>query len=149
MDKSTSKDPVLALDLFLLLSVCQWWDHVTAFESLQYNVILRSAEVHQAISSVITLGTGRGCHPVDVGSQHSVCELDHRVAEVDDGMTGKWFDVAPLRVSSGWKDLEATKAIEEDSDTAEVGVLAKCDTPVVDGLWWRFDESDLVPTDAV
>ena len=64
-------------------------------------------------------------------------------------MAGKRFDVAPLRVSAGWKDLKATKAIEENSDAAEVGVLTECDAPVVDGLWWCLDESDLVSTCAV
>ena len=86
---------------------------------------------------------------MNVGSQDSVRELDHRVAEVDDSMAGKRFDIAPLRVSSGRKDLETTKTIEEDSDTAKVGVLPKRDAPVLDGLWWRFDEPDLVSTDAV
>jgi hypothetical protein len=28
-------------------------------------------------------------------------------------------------------------------------VLSKCDAPVIDGLWWSFDESDLVPARAV
>jgi hypothetical protein len=28
-------------------------------------------------------------------------------------------------------------------------MLSKCDAPVIDGLWWSFDESDLVPACAV
>jgi hypothetical protein len=64
-------------------------------------------------------------------------------------MTGKWLDITPLRISSRRKDLKATKPIEQDSDTAKVGVLSKCDAPVIGGLWWGFDESDLVPARAV
>lgn len=86
---------------------------------------------------------------MDVGSQNSIRELDHCVAEIDDRMAGQGFDVAPLRISSRWEDLKAAKAIEKDSDAAKVGVFPQCDASVIDGLWWGFDEADLVSTRAV
>jgi hypothetical protein len=28
-------------------------------------------------------------------------------------------------------------------------VLSKCDAPIIDGLWWSLDESDLIPARAM
>lgn len=86
---------------------------------------------------------------MDVGSQDSVCELYHCVAQVDDCMAGERFDVAPLRFSSRWKDLKASKPIEEHSDTAEVGMFSQCHASVIDRLRGCFDEADLVATRAM
>jgi hypothetical protein len=86
---------------------------------------------------------------MNIGTQDPVRELDHCIAQVDDGMTRKRFDIAPLRISSRRKNLEATKPVEKDSDTAKVGVLSECNAPVIDGLWRRFDESNLVPACAM
>jgi hypothetical protein len=86
---------------------------------------------------------------MDIGPQDSIREFYHGVAEVDDSMAGKGLDIAPLRVSSRRKNLETSKTIEEESDAAKVGVLPKRDAPVIDGLWWGFDESDVITARAV
>jgi len=64
-------------------------------------------------------------------------------------MARERLDIAPLRVFPGRKDLQAAEAVEEDGDAAEVGVLAKCDAPVVGGLRRCLDEPDLVSAHAV
>jgi len=77
---------------------------------------------------------------MDVRSQDAVGELDHCVAEVDDGMAWKWLNVTPLGIFARWKDLQAAESVEEDCDAAEIGVLTQCQASVVNRLWWCFDK---------
>lgn len=86
---------------------------------------------------------------MNVRSQQAVGELDHCIAEVDDGVARERLNVAPLRVSAWREDLQASKAVEEDRHAAEVGVFAESCSAIV--LWLRrcFHEADLVTAAAV
>ena len=81
---------------------------------------------------------------MDIRAQEAVGEFDHRIAQVDDGMAWKGLDVAPLGVAAWREDLQATETIEEDCNTAKIGVLAERGAAVVGRLWWCSDEAYLV-----
>lgn len=146
MAKSPPDDPVFASDLFFLLSIREWRNHIATFESFEHNIILGPTEVYQAVSSIVTLGTGRSAYAVDIGSQHSVGKFDHCIAKIDDCVAREWLDITPLRVSAWREDLKTAKPVEEDCDTAKVCVLAQRGASVVGGLRRRFDKSDLIAT---
>jgi hypothetical protein len=82
---------------------------------------------------------------MDIRSQQAVGEFYHRVSKVDDGVTGKRLDIAPLCVSAWREDLETSKSIEEDCHAAEVGVFAESGSAIVFGLWRCFHETNLIP----
>jgi hypothetical protein len=61
---------------------------------------------------------------VDVRPEQPIRELDHCVSEVDDRVARERPHVDPLRVCTGWENLQPAEAVEEDRDAAEVGVFA-------------------------
>jgi hypothetical protein len=61
----------------------------------------------------------------------------------------EWFDVAPLRVTAWWKDLQTAEPVEKDSYASKVGMFAQRRSPVVHWLRWRLDKSDLIPSSAL
>lgn len=81
-------------------------------------------------------------HAVHVAAQDPSGELDHGVAEVDDGAAGHRPDVDPVR--GVWEQhLEAADAVEEDGKAAKVGVFAEREGALVGWLRWRADEADV------
>ena len=81
-----------------------------------------------------------------VRAQQAICEFDHCVSKIDYCVAIQWLDVTPLRVPSRREDLKTTEPVEQDCDTSEVGVLAQSGSPVVFGLGWGFDETNLITT---
>ena len=85
---------------------------------------------------------------MDVRAQETVCELDHGVPQVDDGVAGKRAHEAPacavVVVAAGREHLQASEAVEEEGDGAEVGVFSQRRPPVVDGLRQSLDEADVI-----
>lgn len=81
---------------------------------------------------------------MDVGSEQSVGEFHHGIAQVDDGMTRQRSHVAPFSIFARRENLQATKTVEQDGDAAEVCVLSQRGASVILRLWRRLDEAYLV-----
>jgi len=144
MSQRPPNNPIPSINLLIDLSLRQLRDLVRPLQPLHQHLVLWSGEVHEAVPCVLALLSGRGHDAVDVGPQQPVGELRHCIAKVDDCVARKRLDVAPFGVFARWQDLEATEAIEEDGDGAEVGMFAEGCLAVVHGLGRGFDDADLV-----
>lgn len=141
-------DPILAADnLFFAI---QLRDHIT-LQALQHHLIFRPCEIAQTIARVVCLLARRTDHAVNVTPQQPVRELDHRIAQVHDAVAWQRLHVQPGRFlpggHQGWRrqDLQAAETVEQDRQTAEVGVLPQSRTLLLgERLRGRLDEAGLV-----
>ena len=82
-------------------------DHAAFAQRSHDRLVFRSCQVGQAVPRMLGLSAGRVGDAVDVGAQEAPRQLDHGVADVDDGVAGYRTDVAPGRVGLGREDLQA------------------------------------------
>ncbi len=83
-----------------------------------------------------------------IRAQEASCQLDHRVAEIDDGVPGDRAHILPRCGFTRRQDLQSAQSVEQEGDAAEIRVRDdcgdECGAVIACGLGRVFEDAGLV-----